>query len=116
MDNSGRSAGRRRAAGRWLLWLLLLLPEPSGGAPPGGQELPPQAVAEVELVDAKRLFLEGRYGDALPLVRRARELYEQALGEGPELAEALGLLGDLQLRSGEFADAERTLQRSLAIR
>jgi CHAT domain-containing protein/tetratricopeptide (TPR) repeat protein len=71
---------------------------------------------EGEVDEARRLFDRGQHAQAGAAARRACERREAALGEGPELAEALNLLGDAQVASGDFAGAERTLRRALAIR
>ncbi|MFP2924428.1 tetratricopeptide repeat protein [Pyxidicoccus sp. 3LG] len=59
----------------------------------------------------------GHYAEAVPLLERALELREAALGDRhPEVARCLNLLGAIQLFQGGHARAELLLQRALAIR
>jgi CHAT domain-containing protein len=83
-----------------------------------------QAPADSRLVEAKELYEEGRrlreagkYAEAVPLVERALELREAALGgTHPEVAASLNLLGDVHQLRGSHAQAEPLYERALAIR
>src|SRR5688572_18866938 len=93
---SGREAGRARDTLR-VLMLLAVASVGSAGRASASDGEPRAEVAGHHLAEARRLFEEGRYSQALPEARRACALREKALGAGPELAEALNLLGDVLL-------------------
>jgi CHAT domain-containing protein/Tfp pilus assembly protein PilF len=72
--------------------------------------------AQKALDEGQRLKEAGKYAEVLPLVERALELREVALGgTHPEVASCLNLLGDVHRLLGSHARAEPLLQRALAI-
>ncbi len=67
--------------------------------------------------EAIRDLQEGRFRDGIPKAREAVALRERALGPSHvEVAEALDLLGRLLERSGDYPEAQTTLQRALQIK
>ena len=60
--------------------------------------------------------LQGRYGEAEPLLKRANAINEKTLGpEHPGVAGGLNFLAILYQASGRGAEAESLLNRALAI-
>src|ERR1700693_4057798 len=58
-----------------------------------------------------------RYDEAEPLLRRALELREKALGpDHPDIAQSLNNLASIYRDRGEYEKAEPLLQRALGIR
>lgn len=84
----------------------------------------PQPAAKVRLEEAqdtlekgRALTRAGKYAEAVPLVERALELREAALGaRHPEVAGCLTLLGELHILRGDLEGAERLFLRALGIR
>jgi CHAT domain-containing protein/Tfp pilus assembly protein PilF len=65
----------------------------------------------------RRLYLGGRYDEALPLVERVLGIRERALGpEHPDVAQTLNNLAVLYDERGDYAKAELFYQRALTIR
>lgn len=80
---------------------------------PGAGEPAESARLNAEVV---RLYLEGKYDEALPLARRVLELREKALGaDDMSVASALNNLSAIHARKGKAGEAEQLLRRSLAI-
>ncbi len=76
--------------------------------------------ADCHKAKASALLQLGRYTDALEQYNQARQVYEQAgLNAEPEfkqqLVEALGDLGNLEVRLGDVAAAEKDFRRALEI-
>ncbi len=104
---------------RWIFgWLMVVV---LCGATEGrASEEPPDA----RLVEAQKAFGEatklrdaGGYEEALTRARQALALREAALGgTHPDVASCLELVGELQVRQGNLADAESLYQRALTIR
>ncbi|HEU0184151.1 MAG TPA: CHAT domain-containing tetratricopeptide repeat protein [Blastocatellia bacterium] len=68
------------------------------------------------LQEGLKLLGAGKYGEALPLVERSREIRERLLGpEHSDVAEALRSLGKLYKGIGDYAKAEPFYKRALAI-
>src|SRR5918911_1318810 len=115
-------AGRRAPN----LCLCLLLTGWWGAAAPGavaqGQG-PAAAGPAAELGEALRLneqafrlYKEGRYAEAVPLIERSLAIRERAFGpDHPQVAASLNNLAELYLRVGDFVRAEPLYQRALAI-
>jgi CHAT domain-containing protein len=67
--------------------------------------------------ESDKLERAGKYGAALPLAERVREIRERILGaDHLEVADSLSDLAALHLHRGEYAKAEPLFQRSLAIK
>jgi CHAT domain-containing protein len=99
----------------------------AAGVPEGvlAQQSAPVVIAQSgELEEAERLtqqveelYQQGKYREAIPLVKRILEIREKALGPNhPDVAEILNNLALLYLDQGNYAEAEPLLQRSLTIR
>jgi CHAT domain-containing protein/Tfp pilus assembly protein PilF len=64
-----------------------------------------------------RLFRAGRFDEAQPLIQRALEIREKALGpEHPDLAVSLFQVAVIYTKKGDYAKAEPLFNRALAIR
>jgi len=67
--------------------------------------------------EAAELYEQGKYREAIPLVKRILEIREKALGNNHlDVAASLNDLGLLYYNLGNYAEAEPLYQRSLAIR
>jgi CHAT domain-containing protein/Tfp pilus assembly protein PilF len=67
--------------------------------------------------ESDKLERAGKYGEALSLAERVREIRERILGaDHLEVADSLNVLAALHLHRGEDAKAEPLFQRSLAIK
>lgn len=65
---------------------------------------------------AEKLYAQGLYAEAIPLVERVLGLRQTALGlEHRDVGDALRLLGELNRKLGKVIDAEGLLQRALSI-
>ncbi|HLZ62910.1 MAG TPA: FxSxx-COOH system tetratricopeptide repeat protein, partial [Ktedonosporobacter sp.] len=74
-------------------------------------------LASLAYKTAHYLLRRGRYSEVEPLVRRALQIYEQALGpKHPEVATSLNTLAILSLYQGQHAQAEPLSRRALQIR
>ncbi|WNG32081.1 tetratricopeptide repeat protein [Cystobacter fuscus] len=74
-------------------------------------------VARTAFDEAKKLYNEGKYADAIAPAEQALSLREAVLGGAhPEVARNLLWLGAIHLARGEFARAEPLFQRALEIR
>jgi tetratricopeptide (TPR) repeat protein len=81
------------------------------------QEDGPLARASALHGEVLRLNREGRYVDAIPKVREALALREQALGPThPDVAESLNSLAELLATTGDYAGARPLYERGLRIR
>jgi CHAT domain-containing protein/Tfp pilus assembly protein PilF len=128
--------GERRSQGQELashvaeatgLHLLTVQPRlknaPLGGYEIRIEELRAATENDRALYDARKLLQgglklrsAGKYGEALPLVERSREIRERLLGpEHQDVAEALNSLGRLYKSKGDYAKAEPLFKRALAI-
>lgn len=66
---------------------------------------------------AHYLYERARYTGAKPLLQRALDIFEQALGPThPDVATSLNNLAGLYRSQGQYGDAEPLCQRALAIR
>jgi CHAT domain-containing protein/Tfp pilus assembly protein PilF len=66
---------------------------------------------------AYNLFRQNKYTEAFPLVQKALEIRENALGhEHPTTANSLDDMAGLYLQAGDYAKAESFMQRALNIR
>ena len=73
--------------------------------------------AQKDLDEAKRIGKAGKPGEAVPLIERALQIREKALGpDRPEVAECLDRLGNMHLALGNYTQAEPLLERALRIR
>ena len=65
---------------------------------------------------ARQLYVEGRYPEAIPLAQRALAITEEATGsEHPDTARSLNNLAALYVATGAYAKAEPLYQRALRI-
>jgi hypothetical protein len=65
----------------------------------------------------EKLYSEGKFGEAIPVVERALSLREKALGPmHPDVAESLNNLASLYKDQGAYPKAEQLLVRALDIR
>lgn len=62
---------------------------------------------------ARTFYLLGRYDDAAALFEQALEILHARSAEGPELADAMQLLGIARIKQGRFAEAEELLRPAL---
>jgi CHAT domain-containing protein/Tfp pilus assembly protein PilF len=130
-DSERRSQGQElvpfvaEAAGLYRLTVLPRLKNsPAGGYEIRIEELRAATENDRALQEARKLLQgglkllsAGKYGEALPLVERSREIRERLLGpEHRDLAEALNSLGRLYDKNGDYAKAEPLYLRALAIR
>ncbi len=72
--------------------------------------------AAVFQTQAFELYKQGKHSEAIPLAKKALEIYEQVLGENrTATATSLALLATFYRESGNYAAAEPLFKRSLAI-
>src|SRR6516225_6485317 len=65
----------------------------------------------------ERLYNEGRFSEAIPVLRRILAIRESVLGiNHPDFADALNKLAIMHHSQGQYADAESLYKRSLEIR
>ena len=84
-----------------------------------GREFPPEDPRLASTLRNLALLyrLQGRYGEAEPLIQRALTIWENAFGpENPAVAAALNTLALVRHDRGHVAEAERLYRRALAIR
>jgi len=97
----------------------------AAGVPAGvlAQSSPVVVLPSAQLEEAKKLdreatelYQQGKYDEAIPLVKRILEIREKALGPNhPDVAASFNNLAELYRRQGNYAEAEPLYQRSLAI-
>ena len=98
---------------RTMLIVLALVVFPSvGWVQSGDLEEAAQLNAQV-----MKLYAAGRFGEAIPLAKKALAIREKALGpEHPDTATSLNNLAALYWATGAYAQAEPLYKRALAIR
>ena len=66
--------------------------------------------------EATELYQQGKYDEAIPLVKRILEIRQKALGpDHPDVAACFNNLAELYRSQGNYAEAEPLYQKSLAI-
>jgi len=101
--------------------LLTGTPQPVSGQTNSSVLLVQQS-DEVEKVkrliqQARQLYDQGKYNDAIPLVEKALAIVENVVGsENPTVAKLVDFLGQLHYHQGNYTEAEPLFQGSLAIR
>src|SRR4051812_36580633 len=86
-----------------------------GSSPPTSQAVLDEASQLNKL--AKKLYSEGKLGEAVPIAERALALREKALGPmHPDVAESLNNLAELYQAQGAYPKAEPLYVRSLDVR
>src|SRR5262245_54126113 len=97
---------------RTILIVFALVVFPSvGWVQSGGLEEAAQLNAQV-----MKLYAAGRFGEAIPLAKKALAIREKALGpEHPNTVTSLNNLAELYWATGAYAQAEPLLKRARAI-
>jgi tetratricopeptide (TPR) repeat protein len=72
--------------------------------------------AEALTAQFNKLYGQGRYSEAIPLVQRILAIREKSLGDGhPNVATWLNNLAEMYKEQGRYTDAELLFKRSLTI-
>jgi len=80
------------------------------------QEPPELAEATEMMKSVASLFKENKFGEALPLARRALEIRERLLPPNdPRIANSLSFLGDVYMAKREYDNARKTFERLLQV-